>query len=91
MAGGDGEIYEDFVDDGIFESFIIIGLAAALVWLIYYRQQRQVAHRRQEEVARAQQAGQPDAVPQQLQQDGGLFPQPGDPAFPQWVAGGIGH
>jgi len=91
MPGGDDEIYDDLIDDGILESFIIIALAAALVWLIYYRQQRQLAHRRQEEVARAQQAGQPGLVPQQQPQDEGLFPPPGDPAFPEWVAGGIGH
>ena len=91
MPGGDDEIYDDLVDDGILESFIIITLAAALVWLIYYRQQRQLAHRRQEEVARAQQAGQPEPVPQEQQPDGGFFPQPGDPGFPGWVAGGIGH
>jgi SEL1 protein len=89
MPGGDDDIYDEFVDDGIVESFIIITLIAALVWLLYYRQQRQVAHRRQEE-ARAQQAGQPAPVLQQ-QPDQGLFPPPGDPAFPGWVAGGIGH
>lgn len=90
VPGGEDEIFDEIIDDGILESFIIIVLAAALVWLVYYRQQRQLAHRRQEEVARAQQAGQPAPVPPQ-EPDGGLFPQVDDPAFPQWVAGGIGH
>jgi SEL1 protein len=91
MPGGEDEIYDDLIDEGILESFIIITLAAALVWLIYYRQQRQLAHRRQEEVARARQAGEPGPLPPQQQQDGGFFPAPGNPAFPDWVAGGIGH
>lgn len=91
IPGGDDEIYGDIIDDGILESFIIIGLAAALVWLIYYRQQRQLAHRRQEEAARAEQARQPEPVPQQQPLDRGLFPPPDDPAFQQWVVGGIGH
>lgn len=89
MPGGDEDaLYDDLIDDGIIETFIIISLAATLVWLIYYRQQRQLAHRQGEEAARAQQAGQQVPEPQQ---DRGLFPQPGDPAFPEWVAGGIGH
>jgi SEL1 protein len=47
MPGGDVDgLYEDAIDDGILESLIIIGLAAALVVLIYYRQQHQLAHRR---------------------------------------------
>ena len=94
MPGGDVEgLYED-IDDGILESIIIIGLAAALVFLIYYRQQHQLAHRRGEEAARAQRGGQAaqDGQDQQAQQeDRGLFPQPEDPEFGQWVAGGVGH
>lgn len=62
-------------------------LAAALVWLIYYRQAVQMRHRQQED-ARRRAEGLP--VPARDAQNGGLFPQPGDPAFPGWVAGGIG-
>jgi SEL1 protein len=93
MPGGDADgFYDDIIDDGILESFIIIGLAAALVFLIYYRQQHQLAHRRGEEAARAQQGEQPAPEGQQQQQeDRGVFPQPGDPDFGQWVAGGVGH
>ena len=87
MPGGDADgMYDDIIDDGILESLIIIGLAGALVFLIYYRQQRQLAHRRNEEAEAA--ARREHAPPQE---DRGLFPQPGDPEFNQWVAGGIGH
>jgi SEL1 protein len=94
MPGGDADgMYDDIIDDGILESFIIIGLAAALVFLIYYRQQHQLAHRQNEEAARAQQGGQPapEGQQEQAQEGRGLFPQPGDPEFGQWVAGGVGH
>ncbi|KAI9744469.1 MAG: ERAD-associated protein [Claussenomyces sp. TS43310] len=90
MPGGDQDIlYDDLIDDGIIESLIILGLAAALVWLIYYRQARQLAHRRGEEARIAQEGGQLRPAAQQAER--GLFPQPGDPAFRDWVAGGIGH
>ena len=95
MPGGDvGGLYDDIIDDGILESFIILGLAAALVLLIYYRQQHQLAHRRGEEAARGQQGDQAAQDRQQQQpphEDRGLLPQPGDPEFGQWVAGGVGH
>ncbi|CZT12524.1 related to HRD3-involved in degradation of Hmg2p [Rhynchosporium agropyri] len=90
MPGGDADgMYEDMSEDGLLESIAIILLAGALIGLIYYRQMRQQNHRQQE-------AGQNAALPpgQQQQgqgQDGGLFPQPEDPAFNQWVAGGVGH
>lgn len=98
MPGGDPL---DF-DDGIAESFVILGLAAALVFLVMYRQQRQQAARRREEETRRQQQQQGGAHPganarnqqpqqPQQQQDRGLFPQPGDPEFAQWAAGGVGH
>jgi SEL1 protein len=89
MPGGDVDgLYDDPADDGILESLIIVGLAAALVFLIYYRQQRQLAHRREDDNARAQQ-GEQNQQPQH--EDRGLFPQPGEPDFAQWVAGGVGH
>ena len=92
MPGGDADgMYED-IDDGILESLIIITLAAALVFLIYYRQQRQLAgHGRNDnqQAAGVQQGNQ--QAPQGQQEDRGVFPQPGDPEFGQWVAGGVGH
>lgn len=91
MPGGDADgLYDDIGDDGILESLLIIVLAGALVGLIYYRQQRQLAHRRVQEAEAAQNGAPHDGQPQ-AQQDIGLFPQPGDPAFGQWVAGGVGH
>lgn len=94
MPGGDSDgLYDDIADDGIMESLVIIGLAAALVFLVYYRQARQLAHR-QNQAAAAQQHGQEPVEEQQQPAEAdrvGLFPQPGDPAFGQWVAGGVGH
>lgn len=48
MIGGD-DLYDEVIDDGILESFIIVSLAAALAFLVYYRQQRQLNHRREVE------------------------------------------
>jgi SEL1 protein len=83
MPGGD-DFYDD-LDDGILESLLIIGLAAALAVLVMYRR------RRAEERERQQQQGDNQQPPAQAQQDGGLFPPPGDPEFLGWAAGGIGH
>lgn len=96
MPGGDSDgMYDDIIDDGIIESLVLIGLGAALVFLIYYRQARQLAHRQNEQGQQGQQAGQEQqqngAVNGAGVNGGGLFPQPGDPAFGQWVAGGVGH
>jgi SEL1 protein len=89
MPGGDADgLYDDIIDDGILESLAIVGLAAALVFLIYYRQQRQNANRRGEEGG-AQGGHEGQQQPQGDQ--GNLFPQPGDPALAQWLAGGVGH
>lgn len=91
MPGGDADgLYEDILDDGLLETLLMIGLAGALVFLIWYRQQQQLAHRQQNQAANGQQnaAG---FNGQQQQEDRGLFPQPGDPEFNQWVAGGVGH
>ena len=92
MPGGDPLDFED----GIMESVVILGLAAALVFLVLYRQQRQQAARQQEDEARRQQqhqgaAAQGGNLQAQQEQGRGLFPQPGDPDFGQWAAGGVGH
>lgn len=89
--GADDGMYDDVIDDGVVESFIIIALAGALVWLIYYRQQRQLAHRQNDGAARDQGNQPRPAGGQQAQPDGGVFPRNGDPAFAQWAAGGVGH
>lgn len=90
MPGGDADgLYEDVLEDGIFESLLIICLAAALVFLIVYRQQRQEAHRRGEGAAANVQ---PNAQPANEEAPNrGLFPQPGDPNLNDWAAGGVGH
>jgi SEL1 protein len=102
MPGGDADYPYDDIDSEILESLVILALAGALAFLIYYRQQRQ---RRQEEERRRQeqqhqlnqvqapvapQYQQPQAQPQP-QQDRGMFPHPNDPEFMDWAAGAIGH
>lgn len=87
----------DDIDEGIIESLIIIALAGALAFLIYYRNQRQTNHRRGLEGHQQQQQQQAQQEPQQgqvldgQQADGGFFPPPGDPGYAHWVAGGVGH
>lgn len=74
---------EEDMDDDILVTLAIGGLIAVLGWLLWYRReyQRAAERRRQNE--------QPNAVAQP--QDRGVFPAPGDPAFNQWAAGGVGH
>jgi SEL1 protein len=94
---GDG-YHGDDIDSDILESLIILALSGALAFLLYYRTQRQ---RRQEEERRRQQEQQQQlnqGLPVQQQQaqgqppqDRGLFPNPNDPEFMDWVAGGVGH
>jgi SEL1 protein len=86
MPGGDD--FYDIIDDGIVEGLIIIGLAATLAFLVYYRQQRQANARRA--AAQGQIGAAAGPLPGQ-QADGGFFPPPEDPGFGQWVAGGVGH
>jgi SEL1 protein len=88
MPGGDADGLYDDLEDGFFESLIILGLAAALIVLLYWRQQHQAAHQREVQAARVQDG---EGHVQQPREDRGLFPQPGDPDFGQWVAGGVGH
>ncbi|WPH03450.1 Hypothetical protein R9X50_00633000 [Acrodontium crateriforme] len=94
IPGGDYWDGDDY-DDGLLETLIIVGLVASLGWLIYYRQQQQqAAERRRREGVEGQvvdAAGQPAGPLPGQQPDGGFFPQPGDPAFQAWAAGGVGH
>jgi SEL1 protein len=118
MPGGDESYYEE-MDDSLLETLLIIGIAATLAFLVYYRQQRQLQQRRAVEgglrvepnaaaagvAAAPVQAAipQPTAAPQreqqqQQQQEGrpqanerGFFPNPGDPDYAAWAAGGVGH
>ncbi|KAF2458269.1 hypothetical protein BDY21DRAFT_342020 [Lineolata rhizophorae] len=76
---------EGIPDDSIIESLVIVALATALAALLYYRQLRQLEHRRR---ARDAQEG-ADAEGQE--EDRGVFPRLDDPEWNNWVAGGIGH
>lgn len=99
MPGGDEYWTDDDIDDGVLETLLIGGLLAALGWLIYYRQQQQRAAEQRRRQGGEEQPGQAGVQDQQQQQppvpgqqpDGGFFPQPGDPNWNAWVAGGVGH
>ncbi|EEY17620.1 conserved hypothetical protein [Verticillium alfalfae VaMs.102] len=95
------EAGDDFIfEDDMTESLLIVFIGICLVLLLYYRQQMQQRHRRDEEARRLQQQQQgmaPNAQAQQppppppAQEDPGMFPPEGNPAFNDWVAGGVGH
>lgn len=113
MPGGDDNF--DDLDDSLLESLIIVGLAATLAFLVYYRNQRQLQmqlRRQQQGHGQTGPQGHANAPAQERtpapppgQQQGvnnnenddddnharGFFPQPGDPDFNNWVAGGVGH
>lgn len=105
MPGGDNIYGYDDIDSEIIESLVILSLAAALAFLVYYRTQRQrrqeEARRNQQQqqqpnqgvnAVAGQQQGQRPIQPQaQQQEDRGMFPNPGDPEFLNWAAGGVGH
>jgi SEL1 protein len=88
MPGGD-DFYDD-LDDGIVESLLIIGLAAALALLVMYRRRRADERDRRQQQANGQE---PEAANQadQAEQDPALFAQPGDLDFVGWNGGGVGH
>ena len=96
LPGGDEDYYDE-LDESIVESLIIVGLAAALAFLVYYRQNRQVNHDRdqqQGQIDGQQVQGHAPANGQPLlpgqQPDGGFFPPQDDAGFGGWVAG-VGH
>ncbi|GAP88759.1 putative ubiquitin-protein ligase sel1 [Rosellinia necatrix] len=105
ITGSDGEPMGDELDadlDGIFESLLILSLVGTIMFLMWYRTQRQQAHRQAQENAARQQQQQaaaaaaaarmpppPNRLPQQNQAP--PFPPMADPNFAQWGAGGVGH
>lgn len=92
MPGGDADgMYDDIIDDGFLETLLVLGLAGALVFLIYYRNHRRQEHRRVQDAAAGHQGDQVAQQGQQPEEDRGVFPPPGDPAFNDWAVGGIGH
>jgi SEL1 protein len=83
--------YGDDIDSDILESLVILALSGALAFLLYYRaqrQRRQEEERRRVEEQQRQLGGNGGAAPRE---DRGVFPNPGDPEFLNWVAGGVGH
>ncbi|KAL1589840.1 hypothetical protein WHR41_01754 [Cladosporium halotolerans] len=93
MPGGDDTWDDDIdVDDDVFVALMLGGLLAALGWLMWHRNQLQraaEARRREAEGGRQQQQQQQPMA--QQQPDQGLFPQPGQPEFNDWVAGGVAN
>lgn len=86
--GHEDGYYDDLdldIDEGLLEGLLIVGLAATLLVLIFFRQQQQ----RNRQNDNANQNGNANANANA--NDRGFFPQPGDPEFAQWVAGGVGH
>ncbi|EFR03945.1 SEL1L [Nannizzia gypsea CBS 118893] len=78
-------------DDGILESLIIIGLVATLVLLLHFRQQRAARRAQEANNANNQQQNQGADGAGNAAGDRGFFPQPDDPNFAAWVAGGLGR
>lgn len=87
--GHEDGYYDDLdldIDEGMLEGLLIVGLAATLLVLVYFRQQQQRNRQNENVNANADaQNGNENA------NDRGFFPRPGDPEFGQWVAGGVGH
>lgn len=102
MPGGDEDPYYDLeldIDEGLLESMIIIGLAATLVILVYYRQQRNLGRNDNHNInnnnndanAANNAPAEAEEEARARENDRGLFPNPGDPEYAQWLAGGVGH
>lgn len=91
MPGGD-DLYDDptDIDDSLLEMLMLVGLAATLAFLLYWRQQRRDGRVGVGGVQQQQQQG-GEVQQEEQQEDRGVFPRPGDPDFPGWVAGGVGH
>ncbi|KAI5467283.1 hypothetical protein BGZ63DRAFT_346511 [Mariannaea sp. PMI_226] len=68
-------------DDGILESFLIIGVTFALVFLLWWRQRLQQRHLQQQEEMRRQEQGLPPNPPRDNGREGAE-------AFGEWAAGG---
>lgn len=92
VASTGDDLYDELtLEDGVLEMFLIIALVASILYLVYYRQQRLFAQAPNNGAVANQEGNPGPPVPPAAVPNNGLFPQPGDPAFPDWVAGGIGH
>lgn len=86
--GHEDGYYDDLdldIDESFLEGLIIFTLAATLLVLVYIRQQRNRQRPNENGANQGAAAGAGDG------NDRGFFPQPGEPEFGQWAAGGIGH
>ncbi|KAF7560906.1 hypothetical protein G7046_g3233 [Stylonectria norvegica] len=81
IGTGDAEIDED----GIFESFLIIGITGVLIFLLYWRQRMQQRHLQAED-ARRREEGLPPRVPAENARPAG----DGPPGWPAVGHGGVG-
>jgi SEL1 protein len=90
----DNGYYDDLdldIDESLLEGLVIVALAATLLILVYVRQQRNRQRENANNAAAAGAGGQGPGPVNNNNNDRGLFPQPGQPEFGQWVAGGVGH
>lgn len=90
MPGGDAAHYPGADDDGFVDTLIIMSLAMVLAFVVYYRQHREraeQARRQREQQQQQQQGGNAAAAPNN---NGGFAQPPVNPAFEDWVAGGVG-
>lgn len=83
-------------DVDILDNLIMIALVITLLVLVYFRQRtprREPAQRNGTNGGENEpvHAGQANAEDEQRPENRGLFPQPGDPDYAAWVAGGVGH
>jgi SEL1 protein len=98
MPGGDAPHYPVAEDDGFTDTLIIMSLAMALAFIVYYRQHReraeQARRQREQQQQQQQQGGQGQGQGQQqggnaaAAPNNGGFGQPPNPAFEDWIAGG---
>lgn len=85
MPGGDAPHYPGAEDDGLMDTLIIMSLAMALAFVVYYRQHRERAEQARRQVEQQQAQGGNAAA-----NNGGFAQPPANPAFDDWVAGGVG-
>ncbi|KAJ5361772.1 Tetratricopeptide-like helical [Penicillium brevicompactum] len=86
--------YDDLdldIDESMLEGLLIVGLAATLLVLVYFRQQQQQRNRQNDNANGQNGNANANGNANENANDRGFFPPPGDPEFAQWVAGGVGH
>lgn len=93
MPGGDAPHYPGAEDDGVVDTLIIMSLAMALAFVVYYRQHReraeQARRQREQQQAQGQQQGGNAGAAAVANNNGAAAQPPANPAFEDWVAGGV--